>query len=113
MAPAWQCATRLGKQFYFLMRPDWKWQASGMACAAIICEHSPTSITNSSSSHLVLFAALVFWSIGTDGRFDPKSLHGSCPVIKACVRASGWAYVAVCRIHRLISVTGNFTMGSA
>lgn len=26
--------------------------------------------------------AVLFWSIKPDGRFDPKSLHGSCPVIK-------------------------------
>lgn len=25
---------------------------------------------------------VLFWSIKTDGRFDPKSLHGSCPVIR-------------------------------
>eukprot|EP00955_Chlamydomonas_euryale_P046353 353404-Chlamydomonas_euryale.AAC.17 len=25
---------------------------------------------------------VVFWSIRTDGRFEPASLHGSCPVIK-------------------------------
>lgn len=27
--------------------------------------------------------AVLFWSIKPDGRFDPGSLHGSCPVIKA------------------------------
>jgi prolyl 4-hydroxylase len=30
-----------------------------------------------SSCHVVLF-----WSIRPDGTFDPKSFHGSCPVIK-------------------------------
>jgi hypothetical protein len=30
-----------------------------------------------------VYAAIVFWSIAPDGRFDAASLHGSCPVIKA------------------------------
>lgn len=50
--------------------------------------------------------AVLFWSIRPNGSFDPKSLHGSCPVIKgvsccvaacpaAALRGSRW-YHNVC-----------------
>jgi len=37
---------------------------------------------------------VLFWSINTDGRFEPKSLHGSCPVIKGQKwSATKWIHV--------------------
>ncbi|KAG2428882.1 hypothetical protein HYH02_014205 [Chlamydomonas schloesseri] len=38
--------------------------------------------------------AVLFWSIRPDGRFDPGSLHGSCPVIKGVKwSATKWIHV--------------------
>lgn len=38
--------------------------------------------------------AVLFWSIKPDGRFDPGSLHGSCPVIKGVKwSATKWIHV--------------------
>lgn len=33
--------------------------------------------------------AVLFWSINPNGAFDPKSLHGSCPVVRHQVAARG------------------------
>ena len=46
---------------------------------------------------------VVFWSIRTDGVFEPKSLHGSCPVIK------GQKWSATKWIH--IGHLGKYGMG--
>ncbi|KAL6749839.1 hypothetical protein V8C86DRAFT_2832280 [Haematococcus lacustris] len=38
--------------------------------------------------------AIAFWSINSDGRFEPRSLHGSCPVIKGTKwSATKWVHV--------------------
>ncbi|MEW5298246.1 MAG: hypothetical protein WDW36_001391 [Sanguina aurantia] len=38
--------------------------------------------------------ALLFWSIRPDGTFDPKSLHGSCPVLKGVKwSATKWIHI--------------------